>query len=148
MALIKWTSPYRDFLNLQEEMNRLFDAFSRGTELQSVTEGSWAPAVDIHESKESIVIDAEVPGVDQKDIKVSITDNILTIQGEKKQQKTVEEENFHRVERFYGTFSRSFNLPAGVKADQIKASFKDGVLKIILPKSEEAKTKIINVEVK
>jgi HSP20 family protein len=148
MALIKWSSPYRDFLNLQDEMNRLFDSFSRGTELQSVTEGSWAPAVDIHESKESIVIDAEVPGVDQNDIKVSITDNILTIQGEKKQQKTVEEENFHRVERFYGAFSRSFNLPAGVKADQIKASFKDGVLKIILPKSEEAKTKVINVEVK
>ncbi len=148
MALIKWSSPYRDFVNLQEEMNRLFETFTRGSELQSVTEGSWAPVVDIHESKEFIVIDAEVPGVSQKDIKVSVSDNILTIQGEKRQEKTVEEENFHRLERFYGSFSRSFNLPAGVKADQIKATFKDGVLKIILPKSEEAKTKVIDVEVK
>ena len=146
MAIIRY-SPYREFSSLQEEMNRLFDSFTKGSDKQSITEGAWVPSVDIYETKDEIVIDAEIPGVTQKDINVTVTDNILTIKGEKKGQKEIKEENFHRVERLYGVFVRSFTLPAGVRSEEIKATFKDGVLKIALPKKEADKGKQIQVKV-
>ena len=151
MAIIRW-SPFRDtfhnIVSLQDEMNRLFDTFSKSGDSQSLVEGTWAPSCDIYESKDQIVIDAEIPGMSQKDINVSVTDNVLTIKGEKKQEKEVKEENYYRVERSYGTFTRSFTLPVGVKADAIKANYKDGVLKVVLPKAEEAKPKQIAIDVK
>ncbi len=151
MAIVKWSpfrDGFRDIVGLQDEMNRLFDTFSKGNDTQSLVEGVWAPSVDIYENKDEIVIDAELPGINQKDISVTVTDNVLTIKGEKKQEKEVKEENYHRVERSYGSFSRSFTLPVGVKADHIKAGYKDGVLKITLPKAEEAKPKQISIDVK
>ena len=147
MAIVRW-SPFRDIIGLQDEMNRAFDSFVKGNDTPALTEGTWAPSVDIYESKDAITIDAELPGLNQKDISVTVVDNVLTIKGEKKQEKEVKEENYHRVERSYGLFSRSFTLPVGVKADNIKASYKDGVLKITLPKAEEAKPKQIDIDVK
>jgi len=151
MAIIKWSpfrDSFRDIVSLQDEMNRLFETFAKGTDTQSLAEGTWAPSVDIYENKDSIIIDAELPGMDQKDISVTVNDNVLTIKGERKQEKEVKEENYHRVERSYGSFTRSFNLPVGVKADAIKANYKDGVLKVMLPKAEEAKPKQISIDVK
>jgi len=147
MAIIKF-NPYREFNMLQDEMNRLFNSFARGSDLQTLAEGTWAPVVDIYENKDEIMIDAEIPGVSQEDIQVSITNNILTIKGEKKQHKEVKEENFHRVERSYGMFSRSFSLPASVKSDMVKATFKDGVLRISIQKQDEVQTNNFPIEVK
>ena len=147
MAIVRW-SPFRDIIGLQDEMNRLFDSFSRSSDSPTLTEGTWAPSVDIYETKDAIVLDAELPGLNQKEISVTVVDNVLTIKGEKKQEKEVKEENYHRVERSYGSFSRSFTLPVGVKADSIKASYKDGVLKVSLPKAEETKPKQIDIDVK
>ena len=151
MAIVRWSpfrDGFRDMVGLQDEVNRLFETFAKPNDSQSLIEGTWAPSVDIHENKDEIVIDAELPGINQKDISVTVTDNVLTIRGEKKQEKEVKEENYHRVERSYGLFSRSFTLPVGVKADQIKAGYKDGVLKITLPKAEEVKPKQISIDVK
>ena len=147
MAIVKW-SPFRDIIGLQDEMNRLFDSFSRSGDSPTLTEGTWAPSVDIYETKDAIIIDAELPGLNQKDINVSVSDNVLTIKGEKKQEKEVKEENYHRVERSYGSFTRSFTLPVGVKSESIKAAYKDGVLKVTLPKAEESKPKQISIDVK
>jgi HSP20 family protein len=151
MAIVRWSpfrDSFRDMVGLQDEVNRLYDTFSKVNDTQSLVEGSWAPSVDIHENKDEIVIDAELPGMNQKDISVTVTDNVLTIKGEKRQEKEVKEENYYRVERSYGAFSRSFTLPVGVKAEQIKATYKDGVLKISLPKAEETKPKQISIDVK
>ena len=148
MAIVRW-SPFRDMVGLQDEVNRLFDTFSRGNDnTPTLTEGVWSPVVDIYETKDEIIIDAELPGMTQKEINVTVIDNILTIKGEKKQEKEVKEENFHRVERSYGCFSRSFTLPVGVKSENIKATYKEGVLKVVLPKVEEAKPKQIAIDVK
>jgi HSP20 family protein len=147
MAIVRW-SPFRDVVGLRDEMDRLFDNFFTRSGEQGTFDTPWAPIVDIYETKESVIIDAELPGMKQSDIEVNVTDNMLTIKGEKKQEKDTKEENFYRVERIYGSFSRSFTLPVGVHADKIKAVYKDGVLKITLPKAEEVKPKQIPIEVK
>lgn len=147
MAIVRW-SPFRDVVGLRDEMDRLFDNFFARSGERGAFDTPWAPTVDIYETKEAVVIDAELPGMKQSDIEVSVTDNTLTIKGEKKQEKNTQEENFHRVERIYGSFSRSFTLPVGVHAEKIKANYKDGVLKITLPKAEEVKPKQIPIEVK
>lgn len=151
MALIKW-SPIRDLAteisDLQREINRMFDRFFRGFEdEEEVRLATWSPRVDISETDDEYIVRAEVPGVSKDDIKVTIKDNVLTISGEKKQEKEMKNENFHRVERVYGSFSRTFTLPGAVKVDKIEAKFKDGVLTIKLPKVEEAKAKEIEVKV-
>jgi HSP20 family protein len=147
MAIVRW-SPFKDVLSIRDEMDRVFDNFFARAGERSAFDTAWAPSVDIYETKDSVIIDAELPGIKQSDINVSVSDNILTIKGEKKLEKEVKEENFHRVERAYGSFSRSFTLPVGVHADKIKATYKDGVLKITLPKAEETKPKQIAIEVK
>ena len=148
MDLVRWR-PFRDLATMQEEMNRLFDQmFNRLPEGKELGEGIWSPCVDISETKDNLVITAEVPGMKKDDIRISINDNILTLRGEKKQEKKVDEENYHRIERSYGAFHRSFTLPTAIKQDQVKASYKDGILRINLPKAEEAKPKEIAIEVK
>ena len=148
MDLVRW-KPFRDLAAMQEEMNRLFDRFfGRFSERREFDEGMWSPFVDISETKDDLVITAEIPGMNKDDIKISINDNILCLKGEKKQDKKVEEENYHRVERSYGTFHRSFTLPATVQQDQVKATYRDGILRVTLPKAEEAKPKEIAIEVK
>jgi HSP20 family protein len=151
MAIMRWR-PWGDIgsmnlVNIQDEMNRLFDDFVvRGPVRHA--EGRWIPAVDISENENSLYVDVEIPGMKKEDIKVSLEHNVLSLRGEKKHEKEVKDENYHRWERSYGSFARSFELPIPVQADKIKASYKSGVLHIELPKAEEVKPKEIPIEVK
>jgi HSP20 family protein len=136
---------------VQERMNRIFDEAFRGTSRGSEDDwalgGSWAPVVDIFEHEGNLVLKAELPGVDPKDVDVRVENNTLTLRGERKFASEVKREKYHRVERAYGTFSRSFTLPNVVDTDKIKAEYKDGVLQVTLPTREEAKPKQIAVAV-
>jgi HSP20 family protein len=149
MAIVRW-EPFRDLLSLQERMNRLFDESfrgARGTDEDWALGGSWAPAVDIYEHDGNIVLKAELPGVDPKDVDVRVENNTLTLRGERKHDQEVKRENYHRVERSYGSFTRSFTLPNVVDTNNIKAEYKDGVLRMTLPTREEAKPKQISISV-
>lgn len=148
MAIVKW-DPFRDMVTLRDRMDRLFDdsmARLRGAEDEMLL-SNWSPSVDIYETTDNIVIKAEVPGVKKEDISVEVKDDTLYLRGERKFEKDVKEENYHRMERSYGSFRRVFSLPATVEQDKVKASFKDGVLEITLPKVEKAKPKKIAVDV-
>jgi HSP20 family protein len=149
MAVVRW-EPFRDLLTLQERMNRMFDDSYRGrgaSEDDWALGGSWAPAVDIYEHEGNIVLTAELPGVDPKDVDVRVENNVLTLRGERKWNNDVQRESYHRVERAYGSFTRSFTLPNVVDTEKIKADFKEGMLKMVLPKREEAKPKQISINV-
>ncbi|MBI5419528.1 MAG: Hsp20/alpha crystallin family protein [Deltaproteobacteria bacterium] len=150
MAIVRWWDPLRDLSSIQEKMNQLFeDTFSRtrGRD-QGLGTGMWTPAVDIYETDEAVVVKAELPGVDRDQIGVEVKDGILTLHGERKFEKEVQEENYHRIERAYGAFNRSFSLPAIVAQEKISAKFKDGVLEVQLPKREIAKPRQVKIEVK
>jgi len=155
MSLVRW-NPTRelatwpsDLFGIQREMNKMFDNFFRGdTWNEDSSLMAWTPAVDIAEHDDEYLVKVELPGVNKDDVKLTLENNILTIRGEKKQEKETKKENYHRVERSYGTFQRSFTLPAAVKAEKIDASYKDGILIVSLPKAEEAKPKQIEVKVK
>ncbi len=150
MAIVRWWDPVRDLSSIQEKMNQLFeDTFSRtrGRD-EALGKGMWTPSVDIFETEEAVVVKAEIPGVERDQISVEIKDGILTLHGERKFEKEVKEENYHRIERAYGTFHRSFSLPSSVEQDKISAKFKEGVLEVTLPKKERAKPKQIKVDVK
>ena len=149
MAVVRW-EPFRDLLTLQERMNRMFNDSYRGrgaSEDDWALGGSWAPAVDIYEHEGNIVLTAELPGVDPKDVDVRVENNVLTLRGERKWSDDVQRESYHRVERAYGSFTRSFTLPNVVDTEKIKADFKEGMLKLVLPKREEAKPKQISINV-
>jgi HSP20 family protein len=135
---------FGDLSRMQQEMNRFFDEFF-GERQGEMAESNWMPTVDVSENDAEMIVRAELPGMKQEDIDVNLQDNILTLSGEKKQDEKVEKENYHRIERSYGSFTRSFTLPENVKADDVKASFKDGVLSITLPKTEAAKPKKISI---
>ena len=147
MAIVKY-NPFRELRSMQEQMNRLLDLAWNKEIGEELREGIWQPPVDIYEDESTVVIKAEVPGVDQKEIDIRIEDNTLTIRGERKHSQEVKKENYHRVERFYGTFQRSFSLPHTINQEKVKATCEQGVLTITLPKREEKKPKQINVEVK
>ena len=145
MAVIRW-DPFRDLNVLQERMNRLFEDAGRGLRTDEPASTTlWSPAVDIYETESEIVVKAEVPGVDRKDIQLHLENNVLTIRGERKFQKETKEDNYHRIERSYGGFSRSFSIPTTVDEEKIHADYKDGVLKVNLPKKEAAKPKQIQI---
>jgi HSP20 family protein len=145
MAITRWR-PVRDLVNLQDEMNRLFDGFfGRPMLAPDWGEREWNPSVDVSETGDKILITADLPGMTKDDVKISVRDHTLTLEGEKKRQKEEKGKNYHRLERSYGSFCRSFTLPAAVKADKIKATYKDGVLSVELPKVEEAKPKEIPI---
>jgi HSP20 family protein len=130
---------------LQNEMNRMFSDFfeeTSETELSQLT-----PSLDVTDGKDDIKVHMELPGIAKEDLEISLKDDLLTIRGEKKAAKEEKEENRYYVERSYGSFSRTVNLPAKVKADQVKASYKDGVLEIRLPKAEEDKVREVQVDV-
>jgi len=151
MAIVRW-EPFRDLVGLQERMNRLFDESYRtrggtGQEDEWALGGSWAPAVDIYEHDGNIVLKAELPGVDPKDVDVRVENNTLTLRGERKFDAEVKRDSYHRVERSYGAFARSFTLPSVLDTEKIKADYRDGVLKVVFPKREEAKPKQIQVNV-
>jgi HSP20 family protein len=127
----------------------MFDSFFHGGMMdEDIASSLWTPAVDIAETANEYVVKVELPGVNKNDVKITTQDNILTIRGEKKEEKETKESNFHRVERSYGSFQRSFPLPGSIKNDKIEASYKDGILEILLPKAEESKTRTIEVKVK
>jgi HSP20 family protein len=149
MAIVRW-QPFRDLLATGGECDRIFrEAFSplfgeRGGELST---RAWALAVDIFETENSIVLKAELPGVEPKDVEVRVEDNTLYLKGERKFEKETREENYHRIERSYGSFARSFALPNSIDAEKVAAEYKDGLLTLTLPKHEEAKTKTIKINV-
>jgi HSP20 family protein len=132
---------------MQRDVNRMFDDNLRGWFGGREALTRWAPPVDVYEKEDEIVITAELPGMQQEDIEVEVHDGILSIRGEKKVSTEVNEDHYHFVERSYGSFERSFTLPAKVQGDNVKATYKDGVLKVHLPKAEEAKPKKISVSV-
>jgi len=149
MALTRW-DPFRDLVSLQERMNRLFeDSLSRSkTTDQEMAMGAWTPAVDIFETAEEVVLKADLPGVEEKDIDVRIENSTLTLRGERKFMKETKEEDYHRIERSYGVFSRSFQLPGSIDQTKISATHKEGVLEVHLPKREDTRPKQIKVDVK
>jgi len=156
MSLIRW-NPNRelatfptDTLSMQREINKMFDSFFRGgiQDDGSLIPSVWTPAVDVAEDENEYVVKVELPGVSKDDVKITMQENILTIRGEKKEEKETKESHFQRVERSYGSFQRSFTLPTHVKNEKIEASYKDGILTVTLPKAEEAKPKQIEVKVK
>ncbi len=140
MSLIKW-DPFREFNALNERMGGFL---GRNWEAPLSTT-AWNPAVDIFENDNEIIIKAELPGMNAKDIEVKIENNILMLKGERRFEKETKEENYHRVEREYGTFSRAFTLPVAVNPEKVVAEYKDGLLKVVLPKKEEIKPKPIKV---
>ena len=145
MAVVRW-DPFRDLGLLQDRMNRLFDDAGRGWRAEEpAATTSWSPSVDIFETEGEIVVKAELPGMDRKDIALHLENNVLSLRGERRFVKETKEENYHRIERSYGNFSRSFSIPATVDEEKIRADYKDGVLKIILPKKEQAKPKQIKI---
>jgi len=145
-ASITRFEPFRGVTSLQEQINRLFnEAFDRSTDEGSLT--TWAPAVDIYETEQELVVKADLPDVKPEDLDIRVENNILTIRGDRKFEKKVNENNYLRVERSYGSFSRSFSLANSVNTEAIKADYKDGVLTLSIPKREEAKPKQIKVQV-
>lgn len=139
--------PFRELTTLRDEMDKMWNrAFGEWPRIEPMA-GEWTPSLDVSETKDNIVVKAEVPGMDPKDIDISMASGVLTIKGEKKQQKEEKDENYYCCESSYGAFTRSTRLPHEVQSDKIKASYKDGILKITLPKSEEAKKKEVKIKV-
>jgi HSP20 family protein len=147
MELMPWR-PFGGLTSLRSEMDDLWNRFFSDLPVLRRHEEEWAPSVDLSENKESFIVQAELPGVDQKDVNVTISGSILTVKGEKKKEEEKKDEHHHSVERYYGSFQRSFQLPANVQTDKIEATFDKGVLKVTLPKTEEAKKKEIEIKVK
>jgi HSP20 family protein len=147
MAIVRW-EPFRDLVTTQESFNRLFnDTFGRFLGEESRGTQTWAPAVDIYENDQNLVLKAELPGFDPKDVEVRVEDGTLYLKGERKFESDVKQENFHRIERSYGSFTRTFSLPSSITVDNVTAEFKNGLLTLTLPKKEEAKPKTIKIQV-
>ncbi len=156
MAIVRW-NPARELMpalseemvDMRRQINRMFDNLFRG-ELPEPSDllSTWNPSVDIAEREDGYVVKVELPGVNKEDVRITLEENLLTIRGEKKQEKESKDQNYHRMERSYGSFQRSFTLPTSVKADKIDANYRDGILTVTLPKAEEARRKQIEVTVK
>jgi HSP20 family protein len=148
MAITRW-DPFRDVLALQNRMNSIFQEYNRNNqgEGDSLVTAAFVPPVDIYEDEHKIVLKLEVPGMKESDLDIQIENNVLTVKGERKFEKEEKEENFHRIERRYGSFYRSFTIPNTVNPESVKASYDAGVLKVELEKRAEAKPKQIKVEV-
>jgi HSP20 family protein len=144
MTYITRYQPFGDFASLQSHVNRLFNEFTRGSDELS-TSGSFVPATDVYEDEHSITLKMEIPGIEEKDLDIRLENNTLTVRGERNFEKEEKEENFHRIERSYGSFVRSFTLPNTVESDKVEANYANGILKIRLAKREEAKPKQIKV---
>src|SRR5947207_5823131 len=145
IAVVRW-NPFRDLNLLQDRMNRLFDDAGRTWRAdEPAATTTWSPAVDIFETEGEIIVKAELPGMERKDITLHLENNVLSLRGERKFEKETKDENYHRIERSYGAFSRSFSIPATVDDENIRAEYKDGVLNIVLPKKEQARPKQIKI---
>ncbi|MGE5344246.1 MAG: Hsp20/alpha crystallin family protein [Candidatus Omnitrophota bacterium] len=147
MAISRW-KPFGDLVSLHDRINRLFeDEFSRDfpTSTGLTSAESWYPAADIYETKDDYVFKLEVPGLSKDEVNVEVHNNVLTIKGEKKEEKEVKKENYHRIESFTGSFARSFSLPRNADANKIQAGMKDGILELRVAKSEATKPKAIRI---
>ncbi|MBO8130695.1 MAG: Hsp20/alpha crystallin family protein [Candidatus Marinimicrobia bacterium] len=148
MAIVRW-SPRRSLLDLYNEVNRIFDTFFSGIEEEEDTlVTNFYPAVDIEEREKDYYVTVELPGVKKDDVKITIKDNMLTISGEKKSEKKEKGKDYHRSERVYGKFQRTFRLPDMVETENVQAEYKDGILHITIPKKKEAMAKEIEIKVK
>jgi HSP20 family protein len=146
MGVVRY-DPFRDLRNLHEEVNRLFTGnVGRAFEDEGIARGSWSPSVDIYENKEQIVLEAELPGMSREDFDLSVENNVITLRGERHFEKKDETDNYHRVERAYGAFLRSFTLPSTVSGEGASAEYRNGVLRVVLPKKEETKARRIEVK--
>lgn len=148
MTLTPWKNLWElRFPTLKEEMDKLFEDFFDKTGFPVAKEGVWLPAIDIHETKKDVVVSLDLPAVDPKDVSISIIEDKLTVKGERKKEEETKEADYYRSERIYGSFQRVVQLPTEVVADKAKATYKDGVLKITVPKSQKAMPKEIKVEI-
>jgi HSP20 family protein len=151
MSIVKW-NPARELLNVEREMNKLFNSFgsrfgfSDSTDVDQYENAVWAPLTDVSEDKDNYVLRLDLPGVNKEDVKISFSDGQLNISGERKQEKETKELKFHRVERVYGKYYRSFTLPGAIKEEKIDAEFKNGQLLITIPKADEVKPKEIPIK--
>ncbi len=153
MTLIRW-NPSRDLMDVEREFGKLFNSFNRrfgfddgDQNTEELENAVWSPLTDISESKDEYLLKMDLPGVTKNDLKLSYEDGELKISGERKQEKEDKESKYHRIERTYGKYFRSFTLPKQIQAENIKAEFKDGQLKVIIPKAEEAKPKELEIKV-
>ena len=155
MAIDRWRpfggaerwDPFRGVGDIQTEVNRLFDNFvGRPAATAATGERMWLPTVDVHETKDDLVLSFDIPGVSQKDVQVTITGDLMTVRGERRFEREATENTYHRVERVYGRFERSVQLPMTVQTDKVKASYRDGVLEVKLPKAEEVKPREIKID--
>lgn len=148
MNLVKW-DPFVELEDVSKHLNRIFGRTPAHTELGSelLTMADWMPSVDITETDTAYLIKGEIPGVSKEDVKVTIEDGMITMRGERKQEKEEKDKKFHRIERSYGSFLRSFRVPDDVDESAVKAEFKDGMINVTLPKSGKSKTKLINVSI-
>lgn len=145
MSIVRY-DPFRDLRHLQEEVNRLFSTnLSRSFDDEGIARGAWNPSVDIYENKDQIVLEAELPGMNREDFDLSVENNVITLRGERRFEKKEENDNYHRVERSYGSFSRSFTLPQTVSPEGATADYRNGVLRVVLPKREEVKARRIEI---
>lgn len=146
MELVRW-NPIRDMFSLRNHMNRVFGDFYFPTNREEgdLSIWNWNPVVDVYDNDDNIVLKAEIPGIDKKDIEVDVKGRVLTLKGERSSDNEVKEDNYYRRERCFGKFERAFNLPVDVELDKIRANYKDGVLEIEIPKPEEKKPKQISV---
>ncbi len=145
MEMVPW-KPFRELGRLRDEMDRLWEDFFGERRFFAPSERKYHPSLDVTESKDELIVTAEISGMDAKDLDISVSDGILTIKGEKKQEREEKEENYHLMERRYGTFSRTVRLPAEIDVEKVDATYNQGILKIVLPKKEEAKPKQIEVK--
>jgi len=145
MAIIRW-DPFRDMMTLRERMNRLFDeTYGSKEEETDIKRGVWAPTVDIHESEKKLVLTAELPGLKEEDVEVNIDGNTLSISGKREFEEETKKEDYHRIERSYGSFFRSFTLPSYIDQEKVKAEYDNGLLKVTMPKKPELKPKKVKV---
>jgi len=141
MTLTRWT-PWQEIESVNRQLSRLLDDSNSTMDTGG---GHWAPSVDIRETDDALLVQAELPGIDKKDVKLEVREGVMTLSGERRYEKDVEEENVHRIERSYGSFTRSFSLPANIDSEKVQAEMKDGVLSVRLPKRESAKPKAIEI---
>ena len=150
MSIMRWR-PMRDLTSTREEMRHLFDDFLTGWPWlergRDLLDSEWTPSVDVAETEEDVIVTAELPGVRPEDVDLTIANDILTIRGEKKEEEEADKERRHRVERCYGNFQSSISLPTGVQEDKVEACYKDGVLRVSIPKGEKVKPKQIKISV-
>ncbi len=155
MAVERWRpfrferlDPWRELMDVHSEMTRLFDMyFGPRTRPGGLVERAWAPPADVYETRDDLVVTVELPGVKEKDVHLSIMGDVLTLKGERPAAREVKEENYHRIERWSGPFERQIQLPIPVQADRVRATYRDGILEIRLPKVEEVKPREIKIEV-